>query len=161
VFGALERGGKVRAAVVETRKKAGLHACVREHVEVGAALYYAHNVIDHAEKYIDGRVHTNGLENSGACSSAASLELTLVSSHSICFATLMSKCSATTIARLKTIHSLMQTASTWLSANRREARYLRRVDWQTQLTKDYEVQAPESREADEEAFARFFLARFF
>src|SRR5271157_869602 len=27
VFGALERGGRVRAAVVETRKKAGLQAC--------------------------------------------------------------------------------------------------------------------------------------
>jgi transposase-like protein len=75
VFGALERGGRVRAAVVETRKKAGLQACVREHVEAGAALYsdalasynglveYAHKVVDHAETYVDGRVHTNGLEN--------------------------------------------------------------------------------------------------
>src|SRR5271165_115131 len=49
---------------------------VRAHVEAGAALYsdallsydglseeYAHKVIDHAEKYVDGRVHTNGLEN--------------------------------------------------------------------------------------------------
>ncbi len=24
---------------------------------------YAHGVIDHAEHYVDGRVHTNGLEN--------------------------------------------------------------------------------------------------
>ena len=24
---------------------------------------YAHKVIDHAEKYVDGQVHTNGLEN--------------------------------------------------------------------------------------------------
>jgi transposase-like protein len=76
VFGALERGGRVRATVVETRKKAGLQACVQEHVEAGAALYsdalksydglaqeYAHKVIDHAEKYVDGQVHTNGLEN--------------------------------------------------------------------------------------------------
>ncbi len=76
VFGALERGGKVRTAVVENQRKAGLQACVREHVEAGAALYsdallsydglaqdYAHKVIDHAEKYVDGRVHTNGLEN--------------------------------------------------------------------------------------------------
>jgi transposase-like protein len=49
---------------------------VRAHVEAGAALYsdalksydgltqeYAHKVIDHAEKYVDGQVHTNGLEN--------------------------------------------------------------------------------------------------
>lgn len=27
------------------------------------ALYYEHKVIDHAEKYVDGQVHTNGLEN--------------------------------------------------------------------------------------------------
>ena len=76
VFGALERGGKVRTVVVEDRKKKGLHARVKEHVEAGAALYsdalksydglaqdYAHQVIDHAEKYVDGKVHTNGLEN--------------------------------------------------------------------------------------------------
>ena len=76
VFGALARGGKVRTAVVADRKKAGLQAQVRAHVEAGAALYsdalqsydglaqdYAHQVIDHAEKYVDGRVHTNGLEN--------------------------------------------------------------------------------------------------
>jgi len=76
VFGALERGGKVRTVVVEDRKKKGLHARVKEHVEAGAALYsdalksydglaqdYAHQVIDHAEKYVDGQIHTNGLEN--------------------------------------------------------------------------------------------------
>src|ERR1019366_5321082 len=76
VFGALERGGKVRTMVVADRKRSGLHACVKEHVEAGAALYsdalqsydglaqdYAHKVIDHAEKYVDGQVHTNGLEN--------------------------------------------------------------------------------------------------
>ena len=76
VFGALERGGRVRAAVVTDRKKAGLQAQVRSHVKAGAALYsdalrsydglaqeYAHQVIDHAEKYVDGLIHTNGLEN--------------------------------------------------------------------------------------------------
>ena len=76
VFGALERGGKVRTMVVADRKKSALQAQVKEHVEAGAALYsdalqsydglaqeYAHKVIDHAEKYVDGQVHTNGLEN--------------------------------------------------------------------------------------------------
>ncbi|MBA3913620.1 MAG: IS1595 family transposase [Acidobacteriales bacterium] len=76
VMGILERGGKVRASVVPSRKKAVLQAEVRKHVEAGAALYsdallsydglsvdYAHQVIDHAEAYVDGRVHTNGLEN--------------------------------------------------------------------------------------------------
>jgi transposase-like protein len=37
VFGALERGGKVRTAVVTDRKKAGLQAQVRSHVKAGAA----------------------------------------------------------------------------------------------------------------------------
>lgn len=76
VFGALERGGKVRATVVPDRKRSALHACVKESVEAGSALYsdalqsydslaqeYAHQVIDHAEKYVDGQIHTNGLEN--------------------------------------------------------------------------------------------------
>lgn len=76
VIGILERGGEVRLAVVPSRKKAVLQAEVRQHVEVGAALYtdallsydglaadYAHAVVDHAVEYVNGRVHTNGLEN--------------------------------------------------------------------------------------------------
>ena len=76
VLGMLERGGKVRATVVENRKKSTLQAEVREHVEAGSALYsdellsyeglagrYAHAVVDHAVEYVSGVVHTNGLEN--------------------------------------------------------------------------------------------------
>jgi transposase-like protein len=76
VMGILERGGKVRTSVVPNRKKKALQAEVKKHVEAGAALYtdallsyeglasdYAHQVIDHAVQYVDGRVHTNGLEN--------------------------------------------------------------------------------------------------
>jgi transposase-like protein len=76
VFGALERGGKVRTAVITDRKRTALQTEVRNHVEAGSALYsdalksydglaqeYAHQVIDHAEKYVDGQIHTNGLEN--------------------------------------------------------------------------------------------------
>jgi len=76
VMGILERGGYVRATVVPSRKKSVLQAEVKKHVEAGAALYsdfllsyeglaaeYAHQVVDHAEKYVDGQVHTNGLEN--------------------------------------------------------------------------------------------------
>jgi len=76
VMGILERGGKVRAAVVPSRRKAVLQEEVRKHVTAGAALYtdallsyeglasdYAHQVVDHATQYVDGRVHTNGLEN--------------------------------------------------------------------------------------------------
>ena len=76
VMGILQRGGKVRTVVVPNRKKSALQAEVRKHVEAGAALYtdallsyeglegdYAHQVVDHAVKYVDGKVHTNGLEN--------------------------------------------------------------------------------------------------
>jgi transposase-like protein len=76
VMGMLERGGKVRTVVIETRKKHELHANVRQHVEAGAALYsdelrsysglegdYAHQVINHAVKYVEGNIHTNGMEN--------------------------------------------------------------------------------------------------
>jgi transposase-like protein len=76
VFGALERGGKVRTMVVADRKRGTLQTCVKEHVEAGSALYsdalvsydglaqdYAHQVIDHAEKYVDGKIHTQGLDN--------------------------------------------------------------------------------------------------
>ena len=76
VMGILERGGKVRTMVVPSRKKKVLQGEVKKHVEAGSALYsdallsyeglageYAHEVIDHAVKYVDGQVHTNGLEN--------------------------------------------------------------------------------------------------
>src|SRR5665213_695824 len=76
VMGILERGGKVRTVVIPDRKKKALQSEVRKHVEAGSALYsdalqsyngldseYAHQVIDHAEAYVDGQVHTNGLEN--------------------------------------------------------------------------------------------------
>ncbi len=76
VIGILERGGQVRASVIPSRRKSVLQEQVRKHVTAGAALYtdallsysglagdYAHQVIDHASQYVDGRVHTNGLEN--------------------------------------------------------------------------------------------------
>lgn len=76
VMGILERGGEVRTIVVPSRKKAVLQSEVRKHVEAGAALYtdfllsydglasdYAHQVVDHAVEYVNGRIHTNGLEN--------------------------------------------------------------------------------------------------
>jgi transposase-like protein len=76
VMGILERGGSVRAQVVPSRRKSVLQAEVKKHVKAGAALYtdfllsydglaseFAHKVVDHAERYVDGQVHTNGLEN--------------------------------------------------------------------------------------------------
>jgi transposase-like protein len=80
VMGLLERhgeGSNVRLEVVSNRKKHQLEQTIDAHVETGATLYtdalrsydrmatrgYIHNVIDHAEAYVDGEVHTNGLEN--------------------------------------------------------------------------------------------------
>src|SRR3984893_9185767 len=75
VMGILERGGKVRTSVLPNTKKKALHAEVRKHVEAGSALYtdalqsynglneFEHQVIDHAVQYVDGKIHTNGLEN--------------------------------------------------------------------------------------------------
>ena len=75
VMGILERGGKVRATVIPNRKKSALQAEVRKHVEAGSALYtdalqsyngldeFEHQVVDHAVQYVDGKIHTNGLEN--------------------------------------------------------------------------------------------------
>ena len=76
VMGILERGGKVKTMVVANRKKTALQSEVKKHVEAGAALYtdallsyeglagqYAHAVVDHAVEYVNGRIHTNGLEN--------------------------------------------------------------------------------------------------
>src|SRR5215212_4507236 len=76
VLGILERGGKVRAAVVPNRPTKAPQSEVRKHVEAGSALYtdallsydglagdFAHQVVDHAVQYVDGKIHTNGLEN--------------------------------------------------------------------------------------------------
>ncbi len=76
VMGILERGGKVRLAHVPNRHKQHVQGHIKAHVATESALYtdallsydglrrdFAHKVIDHAGKYVDGRIHTNGLEN--------------------------------------------------------------------------------------------------
>jgi transposase-like protein len=81
VIGLLNRHGsdgtsQMRTAVVAGRKKGHLQPHVKANVEAGATLHtdahfsyqglssqYVHNVIDHAEAYVDGEVHTNGCEN--------------------------------------------------------------------------------------------------
>src|SRR5205085_4146028 len=75
VMGILERGGKVVTKVVPNRKKKALQSEIREHVLAGSAIFtdalksyeglneYQHEVIDHAVAYVDGEIHTNGLEN--------------------------------------------------------------------------------------------------
>jgi hypothetical protein len=76
VMGILERHGDVRAKVIADTKKETLHGEVRANVEKGAEVFtdahdgyidlepdYVHQVINHAEAYVKGNVHTNGIEN--------------------------------------------------------------------------------------------------
>ena len=76
VLGVLQRGGTVRTAVIHSTKKKVLQPLVKEHVQAGSKLYrdalrsydglsadYGHEVIDHAVSYVEGNVHTNGMEN--------------------------------------------------------------------------------------------------
>jgi transposase-like protein len=83
VMGLLERhnkddgGSQVRTHVISNRRKHQLEKTVVDNVQEGATIYtdalksydnmgqrgFVHGVIDHAETYVDGAVHTNGLEN--------------------------------------------------------------------------------------------------
>jgi transposase-like protein len=76
VVGVLQRRGEVRATVLPDRRKGTLQTQVREHVAPGATVYtdalgsysglsadFAHDTVDHAEYYVRGQVHTNGIEN--------------------------------------------------------------------------------------------------
>jgi transposase-like protein len=75
-MGVLARHGEVRTKVVPDTKKQTLQEEVKKKVEPGSPLFtdalksyeglspeYVHKVIDHAEAYAKGNVHTNGLEN--------------------------------------------------------------------------------------------------
>lgn len=76
VQGILERGGDLRVKHVANPKRRTLHREIHEHVEPGSAVYtdtlqsyvgldqfFIHRMINHAKAYVEGRVHTNGLEN--------------------------------------------------------------------------------------------------
>jgi len=81
VIGLLERHGPDKVSTVRTRivpnvRRRTLHDEVRRDVEAGTEVFtdalksynglateYTHKVIDHAERYVDGKIHTNGLEN--------------------------------------------------------------------------------------------------
>jgi transposase-like protein len=76
VQGMLQRGGKIRAEVIRDSKYATLVPNIWKHVERGATVYtdeaqayfglqadYVHETINHLECYVNGNVHTNGIEN--------------------------------------------------------------------------------------------------
>jgi transposase-like protein len=70
------KASRVKVAVVPDVTRKTLQGQIREQVEPGATMYtdelasyaglspeYVHNVINHAESYVQGHVHTNGMEN--------------------------------------------------------------------------------------------------
>ena len=76
VMGLLERHGQVRTHVVTDVRMETLQGHIYRNVERGASVYtdkwvaykhlesdFVHNVINHAERYVDGQIHTNGIEN--------------------------------------------------------------------------------------------------
>src|SRR5713226_2019097 len=77
VMGILDRErGKVRVKHVENVQRETLQAEIYKHVEEGSEVFtdawvaytgldrdYVHGVIDHAEAYVNGQIHTNGIEN--------------------------------------------------------------------------------------------------
>jgi len=76
VQGMLARDGEVRVAVISDSQSITLQRNIKKNVEPGAHLFtdeasgyfglraeYVHEFINHAEAYVDGNIHTNGLEN--------------------------------------------------------------------------------------------------
>jgi len=76
VMGLLERHGKVHLQVIKDTTRETLHPEVRKNIEHGSQVFtdqwrayeqlgaeYWHRVINHAENYVNGRIHTNSIEN--------------------------------------------------------------------------------------------------
>jgi transposase-like protein len=78
VVGMLERNGRVKAEVVIERTASVLHALAAKHIHSDATLMtdewggykgnnFVHEIINHAEEYVRGQVHTQGIENFWSC----------------------------------------------------------------------------------------------
>jgi transposase-like protein len=76
VLGVLQRGGKVRTSIAANRTKTGIQDLVRANVDPGTEVFsdehaqawrmddeYLHQIVNHLERYVEGNVHTNGIEN--------------------------------------------------------------------------------------------------
>ena len=74
VVGMLERKGRVRAEVVMERSHVTLRAVANKHIAPGASLVtdewggykginFEHAIVNHAVEYVNGLVHTQGIEN--------------------------------------------------------------------------------------------------
>ncbi|WP_158820015.1 IS1595 family transposase [Granulicella sp. S156] len=80
VMGMLERGGRIKAKVISGRTKQQLNPVMSENVEAGSHIItdelttygfletpYNREVINHALEYVNGHIHTNGVENFWSC----------------------------------------------------------------------------------------------
>jgi transposase-like protein len=74
VVGMLERKGRVKAHVVEARTRESLHQLAHTHILPGSmvmtdelhaynGINFKHEVINHADAYVRGNIHTNGIES--------------------------------------------------------------------------------------------------
>lgn len=76
VHGLLERDGEARATVIDSVEPGEIYPIILSNVEKGANLftdehqvytgldrYFVHQAVNHAEEYVRGQVHTNGMEN--------------------------------------------------------------------------------------------------
>jgi transposase-like protein len=76
VMGMLERGGRVKAHVIADRKRQQIEPAMTAAIEAGANIItdefstyqfasnaYTREVVNHAVEYVNGHVHTNGIEN--------------------------------------------------------------------------------------------------
>ena len=76
VQGILERGGKIKTAVIRDSKRGTLVPNINKNVEASTHVFtdelqayfglqanFTHDVINHMESYVNGNIHTNGIEN--------------------------------------------------------------------------------------------------
>jgi len=76
VLGMLERGGRVKAQVIVNRRKQQIDPVMTDNVEANSHIItdelntygflstpYNRDVINHALEYVNGHIHTNGIEN--------------------------------------------------------------------------------------------------
>ncbi|MEA2432893.1 MAG: hypothetical protein QOG54_350 [Actinomycetota bacterium] len=76
VMGFRQRDGQVAVTVIQDRERDSLHREIRKRVRPDATVitdelasykgldeHYQHKIINHAETYVKGQVHTNGMEN--------------------------------------------------------------------------------------------------
>ena len=76
VMGLIQRKGRVRAKVIPQTIRAVLHGEIEANVAKGSTVYtdqypsyshmteaYKHEVVNHTQRYVDGAIHTNSIEN--------------------------------------------------------------------------------------------------